>query len=118
MAHRRQLKTGPITADFNSVSFGPNRNFSRLIWAIGKAPEAIIVLKKALEESLNKPSERNDFLLHLTLARFKPEDFQFFTIKKIDDEINWKETFNEFVIMQSHLSPKGADYEIVEKYKL
>lgn len=111
-------KIGPITADFNRVSYGPNRNSPRLIWAIGKAPKAIIGLKKALEESLDKPSERNEFLLHLTLARFKPEDFQFFPIKKIDDEINWKETFNEFAIMQSHLSPNGADYEILERFKL
>ncbi len=67
---------------------------------------------------MKKPGERNEFLFHLTLARFRPEDFQFFTVKKIDDEINWEEIFNEFVIMRSRLSSDGADYEIMEKYKL
>lgn len=111
-------KTGPIVTDFIRVFFGPNLYNPRLIWAIGKAPEQIIKLKKDLENMLKMPSERNDFLLHLTLARFKPENFQFFPIKKIDDKINWKEIFNEFVIMQSHLSLNGADYEVLEKYKL
>lgn len=111
-------KIGSITANFNRVSFGPNFYNPRLIWATGETPEQIIKFKKSLEKNFKKSSERNDFLLHLTLARFRPEDFQFFPIKKIDDKINWKEIFNEFVIMQSHLSRNGADYEILEKFKL
>lgn len=111
-------KIGPIAVEFKRVSYGPNSYFPRLIWATGKAPEAIVEFKKALEQGLGRQAEKNEFLLHLTLARFKPEDFQSFPIKKIDDEINWKETFNEFVIMHSRLSPDGADYEILERFRL
>lgn len=111
-------KTGPITANFNRVSFGPDSRSPRLIWAVGKAPEALVGFRKTLEETLKKTGERNNLLLHLTLARFKPEDFQFFPVQKIDDEIDWRETFGEFVVMRSRLSPKGADYEILERFKL
>lgn len=111
-------KFGLFEIYFNNVSFGPNFYNPRLIWATGKAPEQIVKLKKTLEENLKKPSEHNDFLLHLTLARFKPEDFKNFSIEKINDEINWRDTADEFVIMQSHLSRSGADYEILERYKL
>ncbi len=111
-------KTGSIAAVLNRVSYGPNFHSPRLIWATGKTPETFGGFKKSLERLLGKPGERNEFLLHLTLARFRPEDFQFFPVKKIDDEINWEETFNEFVMMRSHLSSGGADYEIMEKYKL
>lgn len=111
-------KFGEIEMEFNKVFFGPNPRSPRLIWATGKAPNQIIDLKKTLEKILNKPVERKNFLLHLTIARFQPEKFKDFPIKKIDDEINWKEVAEEFVIMRSHLSRQGADYEILERFKL
>ncbi len=111
-------KLGEFEMEFNSVSFGPNKRNPRLIWVIGKAPGKIIELKKILEGVLNKPSERNNFLLHLTIARFRPEDFHNFPIKNINDKVNWKDTAKKFVIMRSHLSRKGADYEILKRYKL
>ena len=111
-------KSGEIEIKFNNVSFGPNRYNPRLVWATGEASRKIIELKKSLEEVLNKPAERNNFLLHLTIARFRPEDFINFTIKQIIDEVAWKEIAKEFVIMCSHLSRAGANYEILRKFKL
>jgi 2'-5' RNA ligase len=111
-------KIGPAGLRFHRVSFGPNRNLPRLIWATGKAPKQIIELKKLLENALKMPSEKDNFLLHLTLARFRPEDFKNFPIQKIDDEINWQEATNEFAIMRSHLFNRGADYEILERFNL
>jgi len=111
-------KFGKIEIGFKNISFGPNPRNSRLIWATGKTPQKIIELKKSLEQVLNKPSKRKDFLLHLTIARFRPEDFKNFPIKKIDDKMNWQDIAEEFVIMQSHLSRQGADYEILKRYRL
>lgn len=111
-------KFGRFEMEFNSVSFGPNDYNPRLIWATGKAPKEIIKLKKSLEELLRMPSERDSFLLHLTIARFNPSEFKHFPIKKINDEINWKDAAKEFAIMRSRLSRSGADYEILEKFNL
>ncbi|MCL5004467.1 MAG: RNA 2',3'-cyclic phosphodiesterase [Patescibacteria group bacterium] len=113
-----ESKIGSFEMNFEKVSFGTNSYSPRLIWAIGKTPKQIIELKKLLENALNMPSERNDFLLHLTLARFRPEDFKNFPVKKIDDKINWREIVEEFIIMRSHLSRNGAEYEILERFRL
>ena len=64
------------------------------------------------------PSERDDFLLHLTIARFNPSEFRRFRAREINDKINWKDGAREFAIMRSRLSRGGADYEIIEKFKL
>lgn len=111
-------KFSQFEIEFKSVFFGPNQYNPRLIWATGKAPEQIVKLKKDLESALKMPSGKNEFLLHLTLSRFRPEDFRNFSVKKINDEINWQDTANEFVIMRSHLSRSGADYEILKRFKL
>ncbi len=137
-------KLGEFEMKFDNVSFGPNRfnppsagrsqpaarQSPRLIWATGQVPhpctrqgckgegQKIIELKKSLERVLNKKSERDEFLLHLTIARFRPEDFKKFPVKEINDKVVWKDIAEEFVIMKSNLSPKGADYEILKRFTL
>lgn len=55
--------------------------------------------------------------MHLTLARFREEDFTNFPAKKLDEEVVWNETASSIVLMQSHLSRQGADYEILMEAK-
>lgn len=116
-------RPGPINIRFSDISYGPNLASPRLIWASGQTPGALIQFKKNLEtiflkEKIIQHIEPRPFLLHLTLARFRQEDFKNFTIKKINEQIDWRETLNTFVLMESHLSSAGADYEILQQIKL
>ncbi len=115
---RRQGGTRPFEYEFNHVSFGPNARSPRLIWAEGKAPREMAELKMKLEEAVGARAERRQFSSHLTLARFRPEDFARFNVKKIDDRVSWKEKADSFSLLEAHLRPSGAEYEILETFKL
>jgi len=110
-------KTVPYEIKFDKVTFGPDPSIPRLIWAEGKTPPEIINLKSQLEKILLKQPEKRPFLLHLTLARFRPEMFSIFPIKKLDESVSWNDNINSFALMESHLSPKGAEYSILEKFR-
>ncbi len=119
-----------INIKFSNIFYGPNPAAPRLIWASGQTPTKLIQFKKNLEtiflqEKIIKKIEPRPFLLHLTLARlplgmarFRQEDFKNFSIKKISEQIDWSETLDTFVLMESHLSSAGADYEILQKNKI
>jgi 2'-5' RNA ligase len=120
----------PFEIEFRKVTYGPDPQRPRLIWAEGKTPAEIRNLKLEIERALNQKPEERQFKLHLTLARFGPrplrqrsgaggsETFSSFPIKKLDEKVDWKERVESFVIMESHLSPEGADYEVLEKIVL
>lgn len=95
------------------VSVGPNPREPRLIWTEGEAPTELIALKEALEKTFGKKSEYQPFKMHLTLARFRPEDFVLFPKKKIDEKVLWTEKVSSVTLMESHLLPGGADYEVL-----
>jgi len=103
----------PIKIHFDQIEFGPTLNYPRLIWAKGQSPSQILELKNKLEKILNQEPEKRDYLLHLTVARFRPENFKNFSIKKLGTEISWKDQIESFSLLESHLSPKGASYEVL-----
>lgn len=109
------IKSQPFDLNFDEITFGPTPKNPRLIWASGKTPPEIKNLKANLEKIFTRPPENRPFFLHLTLARFRPEDFHTFKTKNLHEKINWQEKVIEIVLMESHLSPKGAEYEILEK---
>jgi 2'-5' RNA ligase len=106
---------GRFDIRFNEVSFGPNIYQPRLIWATGNASVDIIDLRDRLADIFAQRRGVERFRLHLTLARFQLTDFPTFPIKKLDERIDWSEGVNSIVIMESHLSREGADYEIIAK---
>ncbi len=115
-------EVSPFNLNFEKITFGPSHE-KRLIWFEGKTPPEIIKLKNQLEKYLrNKeiPIEVNTrpFLLHVTLARFRPEDFQKFPVKNLDEHSALQEKIDSFVLMESHLAPQGAEYEIIDKFEL
>lgn len=107
-------KHGRFTIAFDEISFGPNIYQPQLIWAKGRAPKDLTDLCNDLFRGFGKNNNR-PFVLHLTLARFHPEDFSTFSIKKIGDKVAWVEEVNSIVMMESHLSKDGASYEIISK---
>lgn len=114
----KNVKSPAFDILFERVQFGPDSRRPRLIWAEGKAPGALLGLQKDLEKASGRKSERRPWKMHLTLARFRPEDFSKFVVKKLDEKVAWKEKVESFVVMESRLSPEGAEYEILEKYDL
>ncbi len=111
-------KTGAVEMTFENVRPGPDPRNPRLIWTEGPTPPQLPKLKTGLEQLLKLRHEKRPFLLHLTLARFKPEDFKNFPNKKFQETVDWKETANTFVLMESKLSPSGADYTVLAEFKL
>lgn len=104
---------GSLSLAFRRVLYGPNPREPRLIWAQGETPPELGELKDKFEQILDIESEKRPLKLHLTLARFRPENFSKFRIKHLDDPVTWDEEVHEVVLMESHLARSGADYEIL-----
>lgn len=98
---------------FDRVTYGPDPRHPRLIWAQGQAPQALVQLKERIEAALQVKPERRAFRLHLTIARFRPETFSSFSTKTLNEKVIWRDTVLSFVLMESHLSRGGADYEVL-----
>jgi 2'-5' RNA ligase len=131
-ADKKVIKFAPFEIKFDSISFGPNQIKPRMIWATGQAGEEIKKLKKLIEIVLGRNVDEalgRAFNQHVTLARlalhrskatgagFKSENFNRFPIKSLNEKIDWRQTVTSFVLYESHLSPQGADYEVLERFE-
>ena len=103
----------PFGLKFARVTFGPDQREPRLIWAEGTAPKEIVELRDKLLRVFSRPAEKRTFKTHLTLARFRPETFSSFPVKNLDEKVYWPEKVSSVVLMESHLSRDGADYEVI-----
>lgn len=132
-------KQVPHVIHFHSVSFGPrpvrdpkskiSANVSRrlisngarpkqfrLIWAEGRASRELSELKEELGRARMQKGDSRPWVMHLTLARFRPKTFSSFSIKNLHEKVHWEEEVRSMVLMESHLSKEGADYEILKEY--
>lgn len=112
-----------IPIQFNKVTLGPDPRQPRLIWAEGRAPARIIELQKELEaivisQFTGELSRYRLWKLHLTLARFRPEDFNNSRVSRFNERVYWEELVTSIVLMESHLTRGGADYEILHRIQL
>jgi 2'-5' RNA ligase len=111
-------KVKPFDIKFNEVSFGPNPKRPRLVWASGATPYEILQLKKYLEEVLNKQPEKRDFKLHLTIARFRYQDYKNFPDRNLRSKVNWTMKVESFCLYESKLLRSGAEYEVIRRLNL
>lgn len=109
---------GSFDISFFKVVYGPTPREPRLIWTEGETSPKLIALKEALEKAINTETEKRHYKLHCTLARFRPETFSSFSIKHLDEKVSWTQRCGSFVLMESHLSRSGADYEILESFTI
>ncbi|MEW6610245.1 MAG: RNA 2',3'-cyclic phosphodiesterase [Patescibacteria group bacterium] len=109
---------GKIELQFTSVTFGPNPREPRLILAEGETMNQLSEIRSQLYETLKFPPESRFFKLHLTLARFRPENFSTFPMQTLNETVDWHDTATSFVLMESHLLPTGAEYKILSSYPL
>lgn len=114
----------PLEIRFTKVDFGPNPRRPRLIWAEGETGNKILEMRDKITEKLDIRSEKLEqrtdrpFKTHLTLARFRPETFSSFSVKRLSESVDWRDDVGSFVLMESHLSREGADYEVLQKFNL
>ena len=106
----------PFELAFTHVTFGPDPRAPRLIWAEGETPTALISLRDRITAALGIISERRSYRLHLTLARFREEQFAAFPVQKLDEPVNWRDTADSFALMESRLARAGADYELLAEF--
>lgn len=111
-------KTNSLRLKFESISYGPTQSSPRLIWASIKPSIELSSFRNELEKFLISKEipikkEKRLFKPHLTLARFNSKDFLKFPIKKISDKVYWEIKISKYILMESHLSRSGADYELI-----
>lgn len=107
---------------FTDLGAFPSRTRIRVLW-VGVNDPARALASAAADldgafESIGIPAEGREYKPHLTLARFKipiPLKSGFPTIDTSDME---PFGFEELTLFRSHLSPKGARYEVVEAFPL
>lgn len=114
----KKAEAGGFDVKFDNISLGPNGNEPRLIWAKGQTPKELLDLRLKIYDSLGGQLESRPFRLHLTLARFRSEDFENFPVKILNESVNWPMRAERFVLYESHLSPDGADYEVLAEFLL
>lgn len=108
----------PIPIHFAKVSFGPSPLAPRLVWAEGPALAELVTLKDSLEKTLGLEPMRRAFTLHLTLARFRPEDFVNFPVKHLEEQVDWQDSISSFALIESFLKPDGVEYQTLATYDL
>lgn len=103
-------KFSDIDLEFKNVSFGSNPRSPRLIWASGTTPERLQNLAKEIYSVLGFPGSEKELFTHTTLARFRPEEFPMFPVKKLDEDIDWRMRVKKVILYESRLRAAGADY--------
>jgi 2'-5' RNA ligase len=112
----------PISLGLTGLGSFPSRRRMRVLWVGLDDPDgALVELAKDLDsrfEALGFESEKRDFTPHLTLARFKmpvPLKGGLPTV-----EVRADATFevSALKLFRSHLSPKGARYEVLASFPL
>ncbi len=108
-----------FSANFRGISFGPNTRLPRLIWAYGPPPPELFDLRDALERTLGvEVDARWDFALHVTLARFHPEDLRAFPVQHLEETIDWSLRVDQIALYSSKPSAEGSGYRILHRIRL
>jgi len=98
---------------FNRVTLGPTASSPRLVWATGEAPGTFKKIVKKAAEAFGKRLKSQDALLHITLARFRPESFPDFLEKNLNEKVGWRAAAESIALVESHLNPAGAEYDVI-----
>lgn len=107
----------PFEAHFKTVDFGNNPQEPRLIWAHGDMPTELKQLKGEIANASGWEPDNRD-LLHITIARFRAQNFQPEWRDGLKPDVHWTMLVNEFAIYESRLLPPGADFTILHKFPL
>lgn len=104
--------------EFRKIISGPDLKRPRLIWLEAENNEEIKEIWKAILEKFKREEiffDEKSLRPHLTLARTRGKEL---FGKKIEKEISLILPVKEIALMESKLKPTGAEYKIIEKFKL
>ena len=114
----------PFAVDIGGFGAFPSLNRARVFWIGVQAPAEMTKLQGAVQaeiEPLGFPREKRAFSPHLTLGRVKGEA----KVARAEvDRIAHDVVYNASVeitsveLMRSHLSPRGARYDVLHSAKL
>jgi 2'-5' RNA ligase len=106
----------PFILRLGTLGSFPERGKARVLWAGFEDPTPLLALARDLEPvlvSLGYEAEKRAFSAHLTLARFKvPAAVRELTAKVDLSDLD-PFTVEQVGLWRSHLSPKGARYELL-----
>jgi len=108
----------PFTLLFDTIEFGPSAKNPRLIWVKGETPPEVIKLRYLLLKKLSINFNDRNFLLHITIARFKKGNFKRFPFKFFKQKIFWKTKVSYLTLYQSILLPEEVKYKKLFKFQL
>lgn len=118
----RVASPAPVELDFRGVGYFPHERRPRVFWVGVQASDNLPGLAAQVEaalEPLGIPSEKRTYVPHLTLGRFKSANrlarFQEGVAQLPTTEFGHVKT-TEFILFQSRLSPRGADYTKLEHF--
>lgn len=103
--------------DLTRVAFGPDKRQPRLIWAEGTPHERLLLALKLCKRLFPSTTDRQ-FRLHVTLGRFKLEDFFHLSSVPLEGAVTWKGMVSRTAIIESVLGPAGSRYHILESVDL
>jgi len=113
----------PFRLELDGLGVFPRPSSARVLWVgLEDRDEGLRALAGALEERLGEefPTEKRPFSAHLTVARFQPPA----PMRDAADDLAAARvdappfTVGELVLYRSHLSPRGARYEPLERFPL
>ncbi len=119
-------KHKPFSISLSRVFLGPPGATPRMVWAEIEKPRELLGLQSNLENTLYEASntgyrekEKRPYNPHMTLCRFDPQEFRRGGFNKSDSfDINYTFHANSVEVMESTLKRTGAEYSVVESFKL
>jgi len=111
----------------NKIIYAPPQKIPpRMIWAVGDPPKEMCLLKEDLDQSLTHAgipfiSEREKFLLHVTLGRIRTWEWRQIEPEErpdISEDISLNFRVNSIEAMESRLKRGGAEYTVLKSYPL
>jgi RNA 2',3'-cyclic 3'-phosphodiesterase len=106
---------GPFRCVLDRVGAFPGVHRARVIWMGGEAPPPFAQLLQALSlelVGLGFPQEKSEHLVHVTLARVKdrPDPALPGVFAELNPVMPVEMVVDRIVLMESHLTPRGAVY--------
>ena len=105
---------GLVEVLFDDYVLGPDGENPYMLWLQVRGEDRLQSLKDRCEDVLEIEGGERDFRPHITLARFS-EDLE---MPEIDISADFLETFDRLVLMESHLSGRNGEYEVVHVVNL
>lgn len=115
------MKHSCFYVKLNKICYGPEgKSPPRMVWAAGEKGNELKGLKDDLDKALNNYENRG-FAPHITLARIRMWDFKKIDpedIPEINESIDLQFEAKSIEVMESKLKKGGAEYGILQSYKL